>query len=33
MRKNILEMSDIKIFKIKTDTFWLKKNYVWRNKK
>ena len=28
MRKNILEMSDIKMFKIKTNTFWLKKNYV-----
>jgi deoxycytidylate deaminase len=28
MRNNILEMNSIKIFKIKTNTHWLKKNYV-----
>jgi deoxycytidylate deaminase len=28
MRKNILQMSSIKMIKVKTDTFWLKKNYV-----
>lgn len=28
MRQNILEMSPIKITKVETNTFWLKKNYV-----
>jgi len=28
MRQNILDMSDIKMHKVDTNTFWLKKNYV-----
>lgn len=28
IRNNILEMSEIKMFKVKTDSFWLKKSYV-----
>lgn len=28
MRANLMEMSDIKLFKIKIDSFWMKKNYA-----